>query len=265
MAGFAVLHCFAYPWKPYSIKHSYSDPLTEPGTGFSGDMPKYQGGPFGYKALLDAMNPWDIIKASARGFRWLFLGYKHRTNDISYQSTKLGGSDTGYLGPTYAGNHEAATELRPSGRQAGMGGRSSHDAELYNTVEDDRAGLLHNSQFPPSIRESSPYRTSTNDEYFTGDDSHLDVPMPSHPPRTASPASAIGLDMKPSDYEDEDTGYHPGMAPPASIPTGYRGDVHPAFRNSRPEESWHRQSDSLGESHALDRPPPPYPTDEPHR
>ncbi|EMC98837.1 hypothetical protein BAUCODRAFT_55598, partial [Baudoinia panamericana UAMH 10762] len=82
MAGFAVLHLFAFPWKEYSTKRK--DPLELTGAGFSGEIPRYKGGPLGIKAMGDAFNPWDIIKASGRGFRWLFVGYKKRTLDRSY-------------------------------------------------------------------------------------------------------------------------------------------------------------------------------------
>lgn len=38
----------------------------------------------GWKAFLDAMNPWDIIKSIARGLRWAFVGMRYRRRDTSY-------------------------------------------------------------------------------------------------------------------------------------------------------------------------------------
>lgn len=91
MALFAVLHFFAFPWrKPYSLSSNdtgvteANEAMHVPGSGYSGKA-HYQGGTLGLRALLDAFNPYDIIKASARGFRWLFVGRKHRHMDESYQ------------------------------------------------------------------------------------------------------------------------------------------------------------------------------------
>lgn len=47
------------------------------------DHPPYLGGPLGVKALIDALNPWDIIKATGRGFRWLFIGVKKRNDPLN--------------------------------------------------------------------------------------------------------------------------------------------------------------------------------------
>lgn len=42
----------------------------------------------GCKALIDAMNPWDLVKANAHRFRWLFVGRKKRTADSRYELAK---------------------------------------------------------------------------------------------------------------------------------------------------------------------------------
>lgn len=39
----------------------------------------------GWKAIRDAFNPMDFIRASARGFRWLFVGARKRHEDPSYR------------------------------------------------------------------------------------------------------------------------------------------------------------------------------------
>jgi Organic solute transporter Ostalpha len=76
MGLFSILHIFAFPWKPYDISKS--------------DNPNdyYSGGPLGIKALLDAFNPMDFVRAAARGFRWLFVGRRHRELDESYDAHK---------------------------------------------------------------------------------------------------------------------------------------------------------------------------------
>ena len=81
MACFAVLHIFAYPIKEYKIGAN----LPEAGTDPALDKSFYQGGRFGIKAYADAFNPWDIIKAIGRGFKWAIVGRRTRENDPSYQ------------------------------------------------------------------------------------------------------------------------------------------------------------------------------------
>jgi hypothetical protein len=46
---------------------------------------KNRGGFLGVKAILDAANPWDIIKGFARSIRWLVIGRRHREDDPSYK------------------------------------------------------------------------------------------------------------------------------------------------------------------------------------
>lgn len=81
MAVFAVLHLFAFPWrKPYG-----------PQSAKGPELWRSQGGPYGIYAYVDAFNPWDILKAVARGFRWLFVGRRQRKADRSYQKEAWGG------------------------------------------------------------------------------------------------------------------------------------------------------------------------------
>lgn len=96
MACFALLHLWAFPWQPYrtgAISTKY--PLDSSGLDVVG--PK-QGGFLGIKAFIDAMNPWDLVKAFARSMRWLFVGVKHREADSSYKSNSfdLNNEETAY-------------------------------------------------------------------------------------------------------------------------------------------------------------------------
>lgn len=252
MAIFSVMHLFAFPWKEYRIG---SDPLTMNGAGYSGGEAKYKGGAFGVKAMLDAANPWDIIKASARGFRWLFVGYKHRTEDPSYQDPYKLGGNTGYTGPTYAGGLEPATELRPSDD----GGR--------RRTEDDRAGLLRNSAHLGTVPSVSPDRTYTNDEFASGDDSQLDLGANHHSHLPATSSSEVPnlamYDPKASDYgpgrphgvedEEEDTEYHSGVGP---------GGVHPALRDDGAQQ-WDHWAGATRPGDADSLRPPTYRTQDP--
>lgn len=205
MAFFAVMHIFAFSWQPYRIQPGYNDPTISAGIGYGSSTPKYLGGPLGIKAFLDAMNPWDIIKASARGFRWLFVGVRHRKDDPSYQQK----SDTLDDGPVYMAPGEVATELRPS--NDGRGRPSQANAP----GEDDRAGLLQNpggfGRVP--TRNNSPYQAYGRDAYTPGEESQYDI-------GTAMPYGH----SKASDYgESADTAYH-------STPQQQHPMIHPALR-----------------------------------
>lgn len=238
MALFAVLHIFAFSSKPYSLKHFPSNPIDAPGSGYSGPPPKYKGGPLGIKAIMDSFNPWDVVKASARGFRWLFVGYKHRHQDSSYGPPpgKVG-TMNGYTGPVYSGSGEAATELQRPGAAPPthyqQQGRERGDTLATEHGEDDRAGLLNYSAqpgrrpsdiSPPRDVGHSPYRPYTNDEYAPGDDSQLDLGAPGQARMPNMPASP----PKHMDYGDVDTGYHGSGAVPMPVPSD--GGVHPAYR-----------------------------------
>jgi hypothetical protein len=253
MAIFAVMHIFAFPWKPYSIKHSYSDPLNEPGSGFSGgdDTKKYTGGPLGIMALADAFNPWDIIKMTARGLRWLFVGVRKRHEDVSYAPPAK--ADPAYGGPTFAGTGEPATELRSKDEEF----RGRKDSSF---ASDDRQGLLGHSGQMGRIPSASPNRPYNNDGYG-GSQVDLGRPPRQTPPPGTS-MSTFGLDAKPSEFLDQDTGYA-GYAPSSSAAAGAGAgaqgldgaSVHPAFRPGQ-QRNWN-DADSVR--------PPTYRTTDPYR
>lgn len=83
MAIFSILHIFSFPWTPYVIGSA----AYVKAYGHLKETPKYYGGPLGIKATIDCFNPWDIVKAVGRSTRWLFVGRKHRLEDVSYQHT----------------------------------------------------------------------------------------------------------------------------------------------------------------------------------
>ena len=131
MAIFSVLHLWAFPWKAYSLKDT--DPLNAPGSGYSG-KPHYEGGPLGIKAFAHAGNPWDVIKSSARGFRWLFIGVKHRREDTSYKSGGGWDTDNGVLGAHgegEAGAYYSSTKLGP----VRQGGPTSMQRDRHMSAE----------------------------------------------------------------------------------------------------------------------------------
>lgn len=91
MAIFAILHIFAFTYRPYR-QGAVTDYANSP--GLKNEPGPKLGGFLGVKALADAMNPWDLAKGFARGMRWLFVGRKHRENDASYKAnTFIDGND----------------------------------------------------------------------------------------------------------------------------------------------------------------------------
>lgn len=109
-------------------------------TDFYGNgKPVYHGGPFGLKAILDALNPLDLIKAVSRGLRWLFVGRKKRTLDPSYRAD---GEAIG-LKPADSGPGPSATAYEGTGRFM-SGGRAG------STPDEEGAVLLGHAQPNPT-------------------------------------------------------------------------------------------------------------------
>ena len=152
MAIFAVFHFWAFSWKPYTLNSKEYMSTTIPG-----ESPQaYQGGFLGIKAMIDSMNPWDMIKAIGRAARWLFKGRKHRHHDVSYDLSRKP-SENDATKPSTFNVPTAYSGARPPHYPSG-------DVE-------EGATLLANTQGmglsrPGMIRtEVSPYRTDTRSEY----------------------------------------------------------------------------------------------------
>jgi hypothetical protein len=86
MAIFSIFHLWAFSWKPYT--HGSKECLSETVPGQETQALTYQGGFMGIKALWDAFNGWDMLKATGRGARWLVKGRKYRHADSSYDMTR---------------------------------------------------------------------------------------------------------------------------------------------------------------------------------
>ena len=152
MAIFSILHLFAFPWKPYA---QGAEPTKYPmsPTGTMDQIGPKQGGFLGLKAVMDAMNPWDLVKGFSRGMRWLFVGRKNRENDISYKASGFDintpNENDVTLQPTrtdssYKGAQDLpiAEEFRRS--KFGMQGLTSK-----GKVYDEGAGLIAHAQPNP--------------------------------------------------------------------------------------------------------------------
>ena len=151
MAIFSVFHLWAFPWTVYDVRRS---PIVaaESAAGFLPD-PKtsYQGGKFGQIALMEAFNPWDLVKAVGRGFRWFAIGRRTREQDISYKSQNGVG-----LEPTRTND---TSYYRPSNSF-----EDTHHADPY-------APTTTSTQPPIALGKPAHYRPLPNDHY---DDEHND-------------------------------------------------------------------------------------------
>jgi hypothetical protein len=199
MAIFAILHLFAFPWKPYDLKNQ--SPLDTTIDGYSVQPKNYASGPA--RALLDALNPWDIIKACGRGFRWLFYGSRHRTKDSSYQ-TKLEpvATNPSYSGPTLAGNGEPVNAPTAAKKYEGF-------------ADSDTTGLLSDAQANPYVQQgssSNPY----DGAYGPSAAAHRSPPNPDRLPQAPTPGQEYGVahhghgDGRFQNFEEQDTSYHGG-------------------------------------------------------
>lgn len=237
MAFFAILHVIAFPWTPYSLKHgaaAYTSPGASIENGAAASIPmtlrRYRG--FCY-AIMDAFNPWDVVKASARGLRWMFVRYRHRHTDSSYQtpaaSFKLGtsngheaqtGTTAGMTMPVVAEpNHpHVRTATRPA-------------AVVHHTPttgEDDTAGLLRNSARPG--HSNSPPRSPINDEFVPGDDgAAASLGNTHHMPYNASTENNWQHYAHPASLQPG--GQHSGWGRRESLDEGAANTKPPSYQN----------------------------------
>ncbi|KAL3426898.1 duf300 domain-containing protein [Phlyctema vagabunda] len=140
MAIFAVLHLFAFPWKPYSENAAPTKyPLSPATNGPSSDHvgPK-QGGFLGVKALVDAMNPWDMVTGFARAMRWLFFGVKNRESDLSYKNSTFNSN---------VATNDNDMSLQPTAGKEGQRYQSTDTLPIANEFRRSKFGI---STAPPS-------------------------------------------------------------------------------------------------------------------
>ncbi|KAJ5795045.1 hypothetical protein N7457_001644 [Penicillium paradoxum] len=151
MAIFGILHLWAFSWKDYRLNNESSDVTDFYGNGKS----SYQGGRLGVLALIDAMNPLDLLKAIGRSARWLFVRRKNRGSELTQRGTAYRGA-----GATV------------SGTRRGRYGETPYEEDAI---------LLAHAQPNPEIMTmgSSPYMSEFDD--------HVHDPMGRHYNRSPSP------------------------------------------------------------------------------
>jgi len=150
MAIFAIFHLWAFSWRPYSLRSKQN--LAESVPGHDLARTDYKGGFLGVKAIMEAFNPWDLVKAVGRAARWIFVGRKSRTHDVSYQ---LRNTSTGHKHGLHRPHESNQTSIYPpmAGYQssadlvAAAGTRPYASSELTEGQE-----LLRNAQGNPMSR-----------------------------------------------------------------------------------------------------------------
>ena len=177
MAIFGILHLWAFAWRPYRL-NGQSTAVTD---FYGNGKISYEGGRYGAKALIDAMNPLDLFKAIGRSARWLFVGRKQRMLDPSYRPQ----DDTTGLQPPQEGSEltQHGTAYVGAGTPV-PGGRAGR-----YTPDEEGAVLLAHPQPNPEIAliGTSPYASDFDDNvhdsqtrFYGQSSSYDDSPLRSH-------------------------------------------------------------------------------------
>lgn len=162
MALFAILHLWAFSWKPYSLGSKTYVAETVPGETPGGRS--YKGGVLGLKAIWDAFNPWDMFKATGRAAKWLWRDRKHRHKDVSYDISRK------TTASSYPENGQKLSNL--NGPTAY--GDNALPTQFANGDVDEGQNLLANSQAMPMSRPhiarfDNDRADVDNDYYHTSD------------------------------------------------------------------------------------------------
>ncbi|KAJ6788765.1 hypothetical protein PWT90_03316 [Aphanocladium album] len=218
MAAFALLHLWAFPYKPYTQYGAqpryYPSPDLQKGDtrAIPIELENPQGGFMGFAAIWDALNIWDFIKAFGRGVRWLFCGVRRRKEDISYRRQDAHDMDNldehKGSGSSYDAYRPNATmEEHPVGSspysgenpygQAPARPPRQSDGNVAMTGEES-AGLMQHAQTNPHSRPTgadsrnpSPPRTQVHEPYlqsYEGDSRYNVNTRPQEHPYTQRPS-----------------------------------------------------------------------------
>lgn len=115
------------------------------------------------RAIGEACNPWDMIKAVGRSARWLFVGRKNRMNDSSYAVSRVN-TDGLMRSDTNAYSNTKLNPLNDPAPYVGAGGPkpgSRGGKPPTYEVEEDRQPLVYDQANPfadqSGERDHSPY------------------------------------------------------------------------------------------------------------
>ncbi|KAI0866536.1 organic solute transporter Ostalpha-domain-containing protein [Xylaria cubensis] len=184
MALFAILHLWSFPYAQYKEGNKVAFyPSPDPSSGIpprEKEQGPKRGGFAGIKALGDALNLWDIVKAFGRGIRWLFVGAKHRHEDPSYQLK----ADTSYPMPN--NRNGKSTDHLPIASQFRRSTFGLPNAP-GDPLPEESAGLIANAQPNPGSGyrgQARPYQDSASHPQAYNE---IAEPGPSHHPTTYVP------------------------------------------------------------------------------
>lgn len=229
---FSILHLWAFPKKPYVVSNQATEVTDFYGNGKGG----YEGGRWGMKALGDAMNPFDLVKAVGRSGRWLFVGRKTRMLDPSYRRKSL---DEINLQNSTSGDAEAGTAMS-GGRTGRYGGTPDEEGEvlLTHAQSNPESGPLGTS---PYAHDAEEYLAGVSGSRFYEHTSSSSSYFPHEHPE---PPGAV--------YQ-QDTAYHSAAYDPPVAPTGEHYSSNPY-----PSDGPLREAVPMPMPDPY-RPPPPYP------
>jgi hypothetical protein len=186
MAVFAVMHVFAFSYKEYVVP---KDLRTHD---------SYQGGFLGWKAIMKAFNPYEFVKAFARGMKWLFIGRKHRHEDkaaIALEPTRAS------IGPYTTQNHGEITTIEADGDQYGADWkqRATSSPKRYHPLGDEEEG--HSPQFVTP--DSSPPDQTPRHQFATAHTAPQAYTEGEHPPQQPPRPPRYGQDTESRDEQPQ--------------------------------------------------------------
>lgn len=242
MAVFSVFHLWAFPWSVYDIQRSQIVASESVPGQFLDPKTAYQGGFLGIKALMDAFNPWDLVKAVGRGFKWFAVGRRTREQDISYKSSTKG---TG-LEPTrtavpfqdpYHGNAPYDHNDFSADPDDSMHPYAHGHPSRYHPLDDEEEdNLLSHAQPVPQSPVYSHSHSRSHDLRQPDRKSHIatsDIGMmnlyseaPNHREVTNAASG-----RNPPEFETQDTEYHGARHVP--VPPPRSGHKAPAPQSDR--------------------------------
>jgi Organic solute transporter Ostalpha len=203
MAFFAFFHFFAFGWKDYTVSSkAYQQEM-------AGTPLDYKGGFLGIKALAEAANPWDMIKAVARAGKWLFVGRRKRMLDSSYAVSRTDTGESMDHDPTAYSN----TKLNPLNGSTAYTGSRSAKAAGYD-LDEDQQPLVHDQPIP----------------FFDASSSGGDHSLYSLANTESRDAGDIGVSNSQFDEDDDWSRGRPGPGPPTihiRAPSGQETGVVP--------------------------------------
>jgi Organic solute transporter Ostalpha len=162
MAVFSVFHLWAFTYRPYSLRSKLYMAELVPG-----EAPQaYQGGFLGIKAIIDSMNPWDMVKAIGRAAKWLFRDRKHRHLDVSYDLSRKTSENADIPKPALFDSQTAYT----GGRPPHYGGGDPSEGQTLLANQQAMGASVSRVDTSPYRTDHSPYRTDTqNNNNGSGD------------------------------------------------------------------------------------------------